>query len=102
MAVPESFKKLGKLKTDFPLHTIFVIQAATRGTGGEGAVPADTKILFAIGGKILIEFFSGSNRTGAQERLSICISFKFVSNSQSTSYGPNQAPFQLLILIRTR
>jgi len=34
MAVPESFKKL----------------AESRGTGREGAVPADTKILFAIGG----------------------------------------------------
>merc|ERR1711936_1023119 len=34
MAVPESFKKL----------------AASRGTNGDGSVPADTKIIFAIGG----------------------------------------------------
>ena len=55
MAVPESFKKLGKLKTDSLSLRYFKsdILAATRGTGAEGAVPADTKILFAIGGKIV-------------------------------------------------
>ena len=54
MAVPEAFKKLGKPRISMSRtsqsNPSFIITAATRGTDAEGAVPSDTRILFAIGG----------------------------------------------------
>ena len=48
MQVPKSFQKL----------------AATRGTGVDGAIPKDTKVIFAIGGySYRLELWHGVNQT---------------------------------------
>lgn len=53
MKVPKAFEKLGEY---FPFlfdknpKIFLILSAASRGTGGEGSVPANTRIIFAIGG----------------------------------------------------
>ena len=54
MTVPNSFKKLGEYFSDLSCipgqKNISIFSAASRGTGGVGSVPANTRIIFAIGG----------------------------------------------------
>ena len=53
MDVPVAFKKLGKAQ-QFPLspysRLILNISASTRCKDTEGAIPCDTRVIFAIGG----------------------------------------------------